>query len=182
MRNALPVYVNLKRRGIDLEVVCPVCQTGEETFIHLFKDCAFARLYWAVLPLPSHVIHSDLLNLSNWVLQVKQQVSRDEFNFFVASCWSKWSNRNKIVHEEKGYDAMESVQFVQRYLIKYREARHQFNSPRSPESEQRWCPPRDGVIKINYDASIRHSTTGASIGVVARDHTGRIVAWKKLVV
>lgn len=44
---------------------------------------------------------------------------------------------NKVVHEAKGFIEIESVQFVQRYIIEYRDARNVYNSPRPLEPEHR---------------------------------------------
>ncbi|KAL0401624.1 UNVERIFIED_CONTAM: hypothetical protein Slati_4192300 [Sesamum latifolium] len=49
----------------------------------------------------------------------------------------------------------------------------------SHASQDSWIAPRKDKIKVNFDASISKSKTGAEIGAIARDHSGRCVAWRK---
>jgi len=45
-----------------------------------------------------------------------------------------------------------------------------------------WRPPEDGWTKVNVDAAYRQESGEAGIGMVIRDHMGRILlsAWKKV--
>lgn len=53
VKHSLPVFTALSRRGIDINTCCPVCKMSCETLPHLFRDCDYARLYWALTPFSS---------------------------------------------------------------------------------------------------------------------------------
>ena len=45
--NAIPTRANLQRRLQNVDPICILCNSGEETSIHLFFECHFARALWA---------------------------------------------------------------------------------------------------------------------------------------
>lgn len=46
-------------------------------------------------------------------------------------------------------------------------------------SHKKWTPPPHWFIKVNVDASLLASSNFAGIGVVARDHLGRVIDWRR---
>lgn len=46
--DALPTKMNLCKRNIIEEAVCPVCQTTIETTTHILRDCSLARTIWRI--------------------------------------------------------------------------------------------------------------------------------------
>lgn len=51
----------------------------------------------------------------DWVKNVKAGVDKSQFRIFLIGCWNLWFNRNKVGHHGKGFDVMESVEFVLRF-------------------------------------------------------------------
>ena len=49
--NSLPHRLNLLRRGLDLDPICPVCNRVNEDGVHLFLKCKNAKLGWRELQL-----------------------------------------------------------------------------------------------------------------------------------
>lgn len=84
-----------------------------------------------------------------------------------------------MVHEAKGYDAHDSVKDVHMYIERYKDAQTLFTSPRLQEQIEIWKPPMQGMIKINYDASFRHETKEASVGIISRDINKHVLACKR---
>ncbi|KAL0288474.1 UNVERIFIED_CONTAM: hypothetical protein Scaly_2729600 [Sesamum calycinum] len=44
--------------------------------------------------------------------------------------------------------------------------------------ESMWSVPEVETVKINFDASILRNREGAGLGAIARDHSGRCIAWR----
>jgi hypothetical protein len=44
--NSLPVRLNLQRRGIDIDPICPSCNRLNEDGCHLFFRCKKAKVLW----------------------------------------------------------------------------------------------------------------------------------------
>lgn len=104
LKQALPTLNNLRKRRVLLDTTCPVCCCGDESVLHLLHDCHYARVFWALSPIANHVFLSAASNVWDWVISVRGSTSQFDFEHFICSCWSVWSNRNKIVHEGWGYD------------------------------------------------------------------------------
>lgn len=49
LHNRLQCRVNLHRKGIVEEDICPICQGAPETEEHMFRDCPFAVDFWTKL-------------------------------------------------------------------------------------------------------------------------------------
>lgn len=77
-----------------------------ETNLHVFKDCSYARFFWAVSLIPNNIIVADSNNMCEWIEVARSRASTDEFELFVCFCWILWNNRNMKVHEHCIYDPM----------------------------------------------------------------------------
>lgn len=137
--------------------------------MHIFTDCHYARLFWALSSLSHSTIYSATGDIWEWILNAYVKFPKAEFEVFIRLLWSIWSNRNKVVHEGTGYDPQEAQHFVRRYISRYKEACSQFVHPCLPSSPHAdWKPPDVGEIKINFDASVKQRQTFAGLGIVAR--------------
>lgn len=179
LRNSLPTLDILRSRGVHTSIMCPVCKDKDESLIHVFKDCAYARLFWACSPFPSMLSNAGCVDIYDWIMQLKHKSKIVELELFLCSLWSIWSNRNQVVHENKSYDSREAVEFIAQYLVRFREAQHKLSSPRPPEAPVHWKPPPAGFYKLNFDAAVRNSPQGICIAAVARDSDGQVIAWAR---
>lgn len=178
MKEALPVSLALRRRGLDIDELCPMCRALPESFLHIFKACEFTRLFWAGSLIPFSVMNIDCSSIAVWVEQVRGVIGKEEFEYFVTALWCIWYSRNKLLHEMELVDAQEAALFVQEYLQRFQEARNLFAAPSFSVMQQTWSPPPAGYVKLNFDASLKTQQQGVGIGVVARDEKGAVLAWK----
>ncbi|XP_074348373.1 uncharacterized protein LOC141687107 [Apium graveolens] len=44
--NSIPVRNNLRSRGIDIPIICPMCSNDVEHLLHIFFDCPYAKDCW----------------------------------------------------------------------------------------------------------------------------------------
>ncbi|KAM0928524.1 hypothetical protein ACQ4PT_002531 [Festuca glaucescens] len=49
--DSLPLRMNIKRRGIELETICPMCQRSDEVGAHTFLNCKVMKACWRTLEL-----------------------------------------------------------------------------------------------------------------------------------
>lgn len=179
MSNGLPVLHNLEKWKIQADPTCPLCFGSKETIFHVFCCCDFARLVWAISGLHNIAIYNQNTDIWDWIVGVKHELSSEQFVVFFCICLCLWHHRNNVVHNNHHDGAKELVQFGVDYLHRFREAQHHCSAPRPPESDSHWTPPTGSCIKINVDASIlkQHKATG--IGVIARDSSGHVLAWRQ---
>ena len=57
----------LAERGIICEKVCPICREQDESIIHLFHECKFARDVWRKLVVPPSHVSSFANNFEVWL-------------------------------------------------------------------------------------------------------------------
>jgi hypothetical protein len=62
----LPTRFNLGRKGMKIDLICPLCKLAEETQHHLFMDCPATQTLWFTSPLDIHVRQS--LCLNDWIV------------------------------------------------------------------------------------------------------------------
>ena len=43
MHNSVPVREVLVGKGINCNILCPICKNQDETLVHLLRDCLFAH-------------------------------------------------------------------------------------------------------------------------------------------
>lgn len=78
------------------------------------------------------------------------------------------------------YDPLESAQFVANYIQRYQAPKIHFAHPRPQEGNAAvWTPPVGDTIKIKFDESINKVPPFAGLGGVARDSSGRVLAWRR---
>lgn len=179
LKSALPVLDTLRRRNIVIDVLCPVCQCRIESIIHVFRDCHYARISWALSPIPNLLLQSDLGDAWHWFLEVKDKLSKEDFDLFVCICWSIWRNRNRVVHEGRRDDPAMSASFAPAYVQEFKAAQPHFSRPRPPETSPDWQPPAVGSFKVNFDASVTCSTPSIGLGVVVHNHMGNVIVWSR---
>lgn len=96
---ALPVLVNLHNRKIVNNLNYPVSNCGIEYVLHLFTECHYARIFWALSSVSNLIYVPATGSVWEWVMAVREAMTPAGFEFFVCSCWHIWANRNKIIHE-----------------------------------------------------------------------------------
>lgn len=97
-------------------MLCPVCSCDEESILHIFRDCHFARVTWAISPIANSML--------DWFWEVKTRTTFEDFELFLCTCWSIWRNRNLVVHENKRKDPDQSIDFVAKFVRSYKDARN----------------------------------------------------------
>lgn len=51
------VSINLAKRNMPIDTVCPLCNESDETILHVFRTCHFTRLFWALSDIPSAALY-----------------------------------------------------------------------------------------------------------------------------
>ena len=91
--NALPTFVNLQRKGVDICDVCPACGMELKTNFHVFVKCEVAKRVWSCwLDCPTV-----LLNVNRNILDIAMEIL--ESSTSSGAAWAIWYNRNRIVYE-----------------------------------------------------------------------------------
>ena len=102
IQKCLPVKVNLREKGVDMEAACAVCGNQDETFEHVFFSCSFSKAVWATVFPDLQVqrnINADYVKY--WEEFLLALESKQDLEKGLYTLWLIWSNRNDCVHNFK---------------------------------------------------------------------------------
>ena len=110
LHNSISVRKVIAARGIQCNVVCPICQAQEESILHLLRDCSLAREFWSKVGTPQAVGNFIHLDLSDWLktnclakdfISVSGIPLRYLFPFAI---WTLWKHHIRVVFENAPSD------------------------------------------------------------------------------
>ena len=117
--NSLPLRLNIKRKKIELDTRCPICERLDEDGGHLFLKCKKVKKVWRQLLLedvriqlmaaPNSLVFMD----SIWSLPKEKQ------ELVCILLWDWWTTRNKVNAGEKERTVDEVCHIVQRHAIEF---------------------------------------------------------------
>ncbi|KAL9680266.1 hypothetical protein QQ045_018144 [Rhodiola kirilowii] len=90
---------------------------------------------------------------------------------FLIIIWLCWKNRNRLWHEQEGWNIDQAV-IVGKSLLKLLESPCCPLPLRNSDLSGTWSPPIAGVVKVNSDGAWDRESRNAGVGIIARDHLG----------
>lgn len=173
--NSHPVRVNIARRGIKIETLCPMCFRLDEDGGHLFLKCKKVKQVWRCLCLEDT---RTLLASKASALEVIESILtlREETKIkVVLLLWCWWSARNKAIQGGRCGSTEEVCNTVAYHLMNM-EKLQIGKSARAPPMNLKWQPPPAGFYKINCDGSYRAKSGLGGWGCIIRGHDGGFLA------
>ena len=173
--NALPIMQNLRKRGVAVDGVCPICGNEAESIFHALFRCNFAKDVWSrwkECPIKICVENQDFVDVA---LGLFYAGTNRDMEIMVVTTWAIWYNRNQYVHEGEKLATGQVWDFAWNLLLNYNEASNFFKL--GPDyCEISWMKPPRGVYKINVDGATAERGRNSSIGVIIRDYKEEAVA------
>ncbi|KAJ8900653.1 hypothetical protein K2173_025430 [Erythroxylum novogranatense] len=175
-REILPVLSILQARRMDVLNICPHCHSNEESFLHLFVQCPYARNVWLASDLGW--LNPGAATWKEWLTGVFQSASKDRAEAMLMLLWSLWSARNQKVWHHHHTPPMGVVLMASRVLHEWLDvkAKPSVSSTHGESAARTWSRPPAGKLKINSDASVIGRTGMIGGGMVCRDSLGSFIA------
>jgi hypothetical protein len=162
--------MNIKRKRVELDTVCPMCNRADEDGGHLFLKCKKVKPLWRCLHLedirllvqsgPNPMVMMDML----WALL------KDKQTLTIVLMWDWWSTRNKLNAGDREWSLEEVCHIVRKHVLEFNHVSAESNgmnsstSPTSSVEHVAWSRPPTNCVKINFDASfLENLKTGAWI-------------------
>jgi hypothetical protein len=177
--NILPVrqcFGNFIDSNDQADWFCPICKTAPESSIHLFLECGFAKILWRNSPWPfnSEVLHFSsfadwikvILKPSSFMPILTMDIRLFQLNAAITMDHI-WFVRNKLVHDNKQPNPIESIQIIANSVQIHKKAWSDsvFSST--------WAPPLPGNFKANFDVAVKNDFSVAAM--VLSDSNGKII-------
>lgn len=163
-----------------IEESCSLCKFEVETGTHIFRDCKLARDVWSLLPFGKLVFGPSPSDPLSWIKYIAWVLCAKDWCWFVFGVWELWNQRTAFFRDEKVRSAGEIVEVVSAYVDEFCSAQALCMVQRPPAAAPRrrnpvWKLPPAGWLKINCDASLDLQAANAGVGIVIRDHLGKVV-------
>ncbi|KAK8694332.1 hypothetical protein V6N13_071886 [Hibiscus sabdariffa] len=157
---------------MNINTSCTLCNLEAESVEHLFLSCPFTYNVLAGLGLDLPLITDDQ-NWLQWLASVYKKLSCYQRKLLIVSFWAIWFMRNKKKHEGTKESAWQTINFISTQMREFEAVAVGVDHRQKPLP--RWTPPRSGIIKANFDASIDAARHSSVAGIVLRNSEGLIM-------
>ncbi|KAG8372762.1 hypothetical protein BUALT_Bualt12G0100500 [Buddleja alternifolia] len=178
-KRAIPTVCNLRWRRVKADACCPYCGYREEDSQHTLLTCSFVRLVWALSDLPWHIILFWSSDAEQWFRHCHDKLDKESYCYFLTLCWLIWSNRNTSIMDKLSTSPDILVAKARSFCSTYQEAFEEGPRLDREAQDNRWIPPKEGVIKVNFDGGVFPPMEATEAGCIARDSNGVCVAWRQ---
>ncbi|XP_061995649.1 disease resistance-like protein DSC1 isoform X1 [Rosa rugosa] len=112
--NALPTYLNLFRKNLVRNPMCPICHDYEESIEHVLLLCPWVETVWFGSPLGYKINKCRITTIHKWILDLHGTSTTDvEKNLVLTMggflCWSIWKSRCSFVYQGKSLSPVDSI-------------------------------------------------------------------------
>jgi hypothetical protein len=173
--NLLPTRVNLRRRGVCEEALCPICLHEEETIEHAIWECASANDVWSESSIKLQKCRRSEGDFQQILSEIVKRCDQDGVELFMVTTRKIWMRRNKVVFSGEFNPPNTLLLEAETAQREFRKATSLTNQPRTEsfaKEEEKWVPPPRNTIKINWDASVDTVKKVIGLGYIARDDKG----------
>ncbi|XP_056841869.1 uncharacterized protein LOC130495000 [Raphanus sativus] len=114
LSNALPVADLIRARGMKIDNRCQTCGNETESINHALFECTFARLVWAVSPIPQRnggFSEDSVFTNMNFLLNLNGNTNlrEEDKRVWPWILWNLWKRRNEMAFEGRCLSAEELV-------------------------------------------------------------------------
>lgn len=120
LSDCLPTKDQLRLRKVNVDPMCPVCNSEPETVIHSLITCPYAKCCWEATGCIYDMATST--NFRQWLSSITEHCSYEVMATTNMLAWSIWNNRNDIVRNQKGLEDAKVVKSATLCLNQWRSA------------------------------------------------------------
>jgi hypothetical protein len=174
----LPTRANLFRRKIIDDPLCPICGLEEETVFHILWQCSSAMDVWSEGVRKFQKSAHGGPNFLQVVEDMFSTCDEEEMRLFVGLARRIWLRRNESVHGGVFSSPKEILLKTQGAILEFQAAHEKKVTPGNNEKLIQWVTPPIGWVLVNWDAAIKKEKGWVGIGVLIRDHNGKMILAK----
>uniref|UniRef100_A0A803PAX6 Reverse transcriptase domain-containing protein n=1 Tax=Cannabis sativa TaxID=3483 RepID=A0A803PAX6_CANSA len=173
----IPVNTILQRRGMNINTSCYWCGQAEETIEHCLWFCPYSKQIWKKYPWWK-VLKQSKGTIIDILINIRNQVAKEEFNFFIIMSWLIWNRRNKkrLNHFMSSQESWLKWAQMEVDYIMHQDPKLESHNLTKPLKHLGWEPPPVNIFCINSDASVHYTEAEIGLGVVIRTNKGEVTA------
>jgi ribonuclease HI len=169
--NSLPHRLNLNRKGMEIDPICPVCNRMNEDGAHLFLKCKVAKTSWNEMQMND--IREKLLKSQDsiqFIMEITQLEKKQKLKT-LGLIWWLWQSRNKTMAGDRRI-TQDSIPVLAKRAADEFDQYFSNDKCLKQKKNQTWNPPKEGVLKINIDGSFLPCNNSGGWGFIIRDANG----------
>lgn len=177
--NILSTKSNLHKKGIVEDTLCPICRREGETVEHILWTCESAKDVWSVCIPKIQKCPALETSFANIITFLAGKLDEEELHLVTVVARLIWLRRNNVVFGGAFMSPVHILEAAASQLENFSkvEKGRRMESPKKPApSIVKWRKPSPGWIKLNWDAAIDIECQKMGIGIIARDHSGAVLA------
>ncbi|KAH9792007.1 putative reverse transcriptase/RNA-dependent DNA polymerase [Citrus sinensis] len=155
--NVLPTFDNLLRRRVQVLPLYAVCNTCNQSIIHILVDCGFAKACWIASPV-GYIGH--ISSFMEWLGIIFNRCSKEECELVAMVCWRIWAQCNDKVWNIRCGRVYQIINSAGHLLHQWHYWRKQF------------------MFDDAVESSLSHGASKISFGCVVRNFEGTFLAAK----
>lgn len=184
LNNCVAVAGNLHHRHIAREVSCLRCSVQAESVNHLLFKCPYARLIWALSPIPAPLggewTDSIYANLY-WVLNFHKEIPSlaSHSNMVPWIIWRIWKSRNELTFQGRDREATSIVNIAEADAVEWAKCDEKTGPQTAHHITQavqaKWEQPALGWLKCNIDGAWPRTGNQCGAGWILRNQFGKVL-------
>lgn len=156
--------------------LCVVCGGQVELTEHVIRDCSWARAVW-FHSLGIRVETNHRMSLLHWMEHISVQFPSHGFKFCLMLIWFIWKHKNEVFWSGTSLPPHEIVIRTEGWMFEFHKW-HKSAGHKGTREIQKWCKPRAGRLKCNFDGAWSQNGPRRAFGFVIRNHFG--ISWQLL--
>jgi ribonuclease HI len=176
--NLLPTKVNLQKRGVCENSLCPICLSENEAVEHNIWECPAASDVWGEAPIKLQKSTCSGGNFRQILSGINSRCATEEVELFAIIARRIWQRRNEFMHGGEFRHPTQMVREATNTMEEFKRANQSGgNQTEAPEhrGEENWKPPPENTLKINWDAAVDLQKGIIGLGIIVRDGKGDFV-------
>ncbi|XP_039036925.1 uncharacterized protein LOC120173978 [Hibiscus syriacus] len=173
--DALPTASRLVQAGLSVGICC-MCADGLKTIKHAFCECTMVV---GLLSLAGFIsLVTTATSSRAWLLSSFQQLPLHRFSLYLIILWNIWHQRNTFWHEGRLIPDWNLVQTCFSMFEGFIALESFSSATTMPELSisDRWHKPEATTVTINVDSACLPSNGCSTVGLLAGDHQGIVIA------
>jgi ribonuclease HI len=174
--NTTPFCINLRRKGMDISPLCPVCRAHHEDGGHSLFKCKRVKEIWRLCGLEEERIVLMRKITALETVEAMLSFSAEKSATIATLLWCWWCERNSVREGKCGRtseDLAWTVKIQADEFLKLKEVAPKTNTE---GLLKRWVAPDEDWIKVNIDGSFKPNELSGGWGAVFRDADGDVIA------